>query len=181
MWTLLVFIAYKNALLEWWQALLVWNAITGILCVEFAFAGIPRYCNPINELDEHFPAFRRLDVKYWAKWKCYPGAATILLPRVFFNIWMQIVTAIFLMVVSIGFKFGDKPITGWRKFLIDTAYKICCTTVPLVCFARAKLIDSDFDYSEYLGSDYLKTQTLPKKASTIIANHQSWLDSPILI
>ena len=39
----------------------------------------------------------------------------------------------------------------------------------------------DFDYSEYLGDGYKETQQLPPKASTVVANHQCWLDSLILI
>jgi 1-acyl-sn-glycerol-3-phosphate acyltransferase len=45
----------------------------------------------------------------------------------------------------------------------------------------AKVIESDVDYSEYLGPDYKKKQVLPKKTSMIVANHTSWLDSPVLI
>lgn len=37
--------------------------------------------------------------------------------------------------------------------------------------ARVKLIESDCDYSEFLGKDYKKTQKLPAKASTLVANH----------
>jgi 1-acyl-sn-glycerol-3-phosphate acyltransferase len=39
----------------------------------------------------------------------------------------------------------------------------------------------DFDYTPFLGPDYKETQIIPKKVSTIISNHSSWLDVPILI
>jgi len=50
-----------------------------------------------------------------------------------------------------------------------------------MCFMTMKKHRVDYDYSEYLGKDYLKTQKLPKKASTIVANHQAWIDSLVLI
>lgn len=40
---------------------------------------------PFREVDEsrdsQFPAYRRLDVKNWSKWKFYPGAVTVMLIR----------------------------------------------------------------------------------------------------
>ena len=48
-------------------------------------------------------------------------------------------------------------------------------------FVNLKTNFVDVDYSEYLGPDYLSTQELPPKASTIVCNHQCWLDSLILI
>lgn len=53
--------------------------------------------------------------------------------------------------------------------------------ISLSLMRVTKNVIKDCDYSEYLGKDYLKTQKLPKKASTIVANHQAWLDSLILI
>lgn len=38
----------------------------------------------------------------------------------------------------------------------------------------------DYDYSEYLGADYMETMKLPKHISTIVSNHSSWFD-PILL
>ena len=37
----------------------------------------------------------------------------------------------------------------------------------------------DYDYSKYLGPDYKATQET-KRESTIISNHMSWLDGPIM-
>jgi len=39
----------------------------------------------------------------------------------------------------------------------------------------------DFDYSAYLGPNYKATQVPPKHISTIVSNHSSWLDVPIII
>lgn len=32
----------------------------------------------VEERDSLYPAYRRLDVKNWSKWKFYPGAALVL-------------------------------------------------------------------------------------------------------
>ena len=37
------------------------------------------------------------------------------------------------------------------------------------------------DYSYYLGPDYKKTTVKPKRTSTIVSNHVSWLDVVVLI
>lgn len=72
-----------------------------------------------------------------------------------------------------------EPITGWRSTIIKLIYKI--NLPPILSGYRIRVIESDFDYSYYLGKDYKKTQVLPKKASTIVSNHTSWLDAPVLI
>ena len=81
------------------------------------------------------------------------------------------ITAIFLKLINIGYVFGEKPLEGWRKIIITIAYKICCGLTLLTAGATWKLIDCDFDYSEFLGKDYKKTQKLPEKASMYPSNH----------
>jgi len=34
-----------------------------------------------EEFMNEFPSYRREDLKYWARWKFYPGAVTLLVPR----------------------------------------------------------------------------------------------------
>lgn len=50
----------------------------------------------------------------------------------------------------------------------------------MMAFMSVSFERINYDYSYYLGADYLKTQQLPKKASTVVANHQSWIDNMIL-
>jgi hypothetical protein len=72
---------------------------------------------------------------------------------------------------------GDKPLLGWRKRAIDFAFMGCsflCQRLNGV--SSSKMVDVDVDYSKFLGKDYMKTQKLPTKASTIVSNHTSWLD-----
>jgi 1-acyl-sn-glycerol-3-phosphate acyltransferase len=39
----------------------------------------------------------------------------------------------------------------------------------------------DFDYTPFLGPNYKESCIPPKHVSTIVSNHSSWLDVPILI
>lgn len=72
-----------------------------------------------------------------------------------------------------------EPITGWRATVIKLIYKL--NLPPILSGYRIRVINSDFDYSYYLGKDYKRNQQLPKKTSTIVSNHTSWLDAPVLI
>lgn len=38
----------------------------------------------------------------------------------------------------------------------------------------------DFDYSEYLGPNYKESTPLPKKVSTLVCNHSTWVDTTML-
>ena len=52
---------------------------------------------------------------------------------------------------------------------------------PILSGFPVRVIESDVDYTKYLGKDYKTTQKLPTKVATIVANHTSWLDAPVLI
>jgi len=121
----IMFITWYFGYLSWWQALIIWNAISGITGLELDCASMPRYLNPNEEIDSHYPAFRRLDMKNWNKWRYYPGAATIMLPRAFLLFMQVILISIPIMIASIGYKVGKEPLSGWRKIAIINAYMLC--------------------------------------------------------
>ena len=50
------------------------QAFIGIIAIEYAFYRTKRFREIDEKRDSEFPAFRRLDAKYWARWKFYPGA-----------------------------------------------------------------------------------------------------------
>jgi len=157
-YTCIAILAWYYDYVSWWQALIIWNALTGITALEMDCASIPRYLNPNEEIDSHYPAFRRKDMHNWSKWSYYPGAATIMLPRTGLAVIQISCWSVFILIVSIGFKVGEKPLLGWRKRAIDFAYMSCCgTTLKLTGASSCKMIDADFDYSKFLGKDYLKT------------------------
>ncbi len=128
-----------------------------------------------------FPAFRRLDSQRWRKWMFYPGAVTFFPIRTFISLGSLVLLVFFLRIISIGHRYGQEPLVGLRLWLNKTGYMICVWTIITTSFMSMKINHVDFDYSQYLGKDYLKTQKLPKKCSTIVSNHQAWLDSLILI
>ena len=65
----------------WITVVIVLNAILGLIMFEWAWKDTYRYRNPIKELDDKFPAYRRTDAAKWKKCHFYIGAMTILVPR----------------------------------------------------------------------------------------------------
>jgi hypothetical protein len=60
---------------------LIVQAIIGIVAIEYAWSRLKRFreIDPIR--DAKFPAFRRNDAQYWARWKFYPGAMFLMPTR----------------------------------------------------------------------------------------------------
>ena len=73
------------------------NAISGILLLEWAWKKNVRFREPIQELEDLMPAFRRYDAKNWARWAHYPGAMTIMIPRLFL---VNILSVIFIIIIK---------------------------------------------------------------------------------
>ena len=165
-----------------WLAVLLPNAICGFAVHHLMWQYIERYLVLDEERDKHFPAFRRTDSHIWSYLTFVPGALTIMLWRAYITGGALILLVCWLNVVMIGHKWGKTPLTGLRLWANWFAYFCSSFVIVSASFVRMKKHNVEHcDYSKYLGPDYLKTQQLPKKASTIVANHQSWLDSVILI
>ena len=86
-------------------------------------------------------------------------------------------------IVCIGHSFeNDQPVSGLRKKLIQKAYNtlsMLLLRVGLAIKVQHKYIK--YDYSKYLGQDYLRTQKFPKDISTYVSNHVSWSDIIVFI
>ena len=68
----------------WARALLIAlaaQAVIGFLSLEWAFHRLSRVRDGDEARDSQFPAFRRRDVKHWARWKFYPGAMLLMPTR----------------------------------------------------------------------------------------------------
>jgi len=66
--------------------------------------------------------------------------------------------------------------------MIAFMYHVCCTFFLWVNgIYSTSLTYMEYDYSEYLGEDYKKELTKPKRVSTIVSNHTCWLDVVALI
>ena len=86
-----------------WQVIFILlNASLGLICFEWAWYKMRHYRKPIKELNDLLPAFRRTDAERWSKWKFYPGAVTLLLPRFFFGIVLGMILSIFLFFALLG-------------------------------------------------------------------------------
>ena len=66
---------------SWPSILLITNAVLGIVLLEYTWAKTERFRNPIPEVEAKMKAFKRNDASRWSKWKLYPGAMTVLIPR----------------------------------------------------------------------------------------------------
>ena len=58
------------------------NAVLGIALLEFCFHKTRKLFDGNEERDKKYPAFRRHDLQYWKRWRLYPLAATLLIPRI---------------------------------------------------------------------------------------------------
>ena len=98
------------------NCLLALNAVLGLAAFEWAWFKTRRFRNPIQALDEQFPELRRFDAPHWAKWRHYPGAVTLMFPRILTSFMVFLTMAIVLNIILIGHN-RSKPITGVRKVL----------------------------------------------------------------
>ena len=87
---------------NWQVILLITNAIVGICLLEGAWKKNVRFRKPIVELDQLMPAFRRYDAEKWAKWKHYPGAMTLMIPRFLIGITLGFIFCILISLALIG-------------------------------------------------------------------------------
>lgn len=108
----------------WWFILLVLNALAGITLLERAWVDVSRFRNPNMELEELMPAVKRTDALYWRKWMLYPGAMTLLIPRILFTLVLMCANAVGVRILLIGADL-EKPLIGARKFLINCLFYIC--------------------------------------------------------
>ena len=103
--------------------LLISNALIGICLLEWAWKKNLRFRKPIAELDKLMPAFRRYDAENWAKWKHYPGAMTLMIPRFLTGVLLGFIFCILISLALIG-QSMEEPIKGrCKKCVIRSLYK----------------------------------------------------------
>ena len=66
---------------SWQVILIILNALLGLIAFEWAWYTTKRHRDPPPGLEELMPAFRRVDAHKWRKWSFYPGALTLIFPR----------------------------------------------------------------------------------------------------
>ena len=108
--------------LIWW--LLAINAIAGILIIELEL----KKCKPLMNIDEErdskIPPFRRLDTHNWKRWRFYPGAMTIMIPRVIIGV-SSLAIGITIICLVMGTGTHLRGPRGLRAKIIDILSKIC--------------------------------------------------------
>jgi hypothetical protein len=143
---------------KWWFILLAINAIAGIALLERAWAQTSRFRNPNMEVEELMPAFRRLDALQWQKWKLYPGAMTLLIPRFLFAVTLMCAQLVGIRIILAGANM-EKPLSAARKSMIDCLYYIVWRMIGVLTFFTWHTYEylDEVDYSEYLGVDDAQT------------------------
>jgi hypothetical protein len=103
---------------------LLFNALIGCCCLEWAWHKTLRFRKPNPELNAQFNMFARTDAPHWRKWQFYPGALTVLLPRILIGVLIAVLTIIFVNILLIGQRKSDPIAPGCRKFMLRFFYKM---------------------------------------------------------
>ena len=142
--------------MDLWIIALVANAVLGLCVFEWAWAKFARFRRPNKDLNELFPAMARSDSPKWQKWKFYPGAVTLMLPKIFFCILVFVILLLCLNIVMIG-QAPNQPVTGVRNVLLKFIYKSACLIMGIgglnTWFNSPRYITLDEvnHYEKYLG------------------------------
>ena len=141
---------------EWWFILVSTNAVIGLLWFEYAWAKLARYRDPIKELDELLPAYRRDDALKWSKLWLYPGAVTVLMPRMILMVVSFLLCVMFLRIALVCHD-HRQPLSGFRKGLVRCIYYVnfrFTGVFALFTWHTYRYMNEDeVDYSEYLGTN----------------------------
>ena len=138
----------KDYLQTWQLFLLLTNAMLGVIIFEMAWSKtyvhrtLP---NKLPELHNKMAVFRRLDAEKWRKWQFYPGALTLLLPRL---LLLGIFGVLLLLMLGISLICYDKtkPMSGCRKWIVRGIYVFWAHTISSLAFwtcARYKYISEE--------------------------------------
>ena len=105
-------------LFTFWKILIVINAVLGVFLLEWSWKKFHRHRNPNKELNEMYPAFRRNDAEKWQKWKLYPGAMTVLLPRIII-LTLSLSSITIISYILLRGHDTKKPLQGLRKLFVN--------------------------------------------------------------
>jgi hypothetical protein len=103
--------------LSWYIPFSLYAVLVGFGCRELAFCGLGRYLDGNTERDSYWPAFRRLDMHNWKKSKLFYGAF-IFFFRGPLAITLMVIIAVIAKFCLIGWRIGEKPMTGLRLKVI---------------------------------------------------------------
>jgi len=141
--------------LSWKMILIYMNAILGIFILERKFHATRRHFDKkYDTLSDRFPGFRRTDCQKWYRWKFYPCAMTILIPRIIL-IAITVVIGWAGLCLLLCCHDMEKPIGRIRRFLVQGYYRVILVIVLFLfggCFSTQ--YEKGVDYSKWLGEGY---------------------------
>jgi hypothetical protein len=162
-----------------WVKIFLINWIVNILAIEFlAIRKLQKIINVKEERDSKYAPFRRKDIKWMNRAWLYLTCHLSILKTSF-----AILTCVWCGFANFLITMGTdttKPLTGIRYKLIRFTH-IITSRVVLFCASSAWYIQTKrpkYCYKKYLGPEW-KPDYDVKRCGTVIANHTSFLDSPI--
>ena len=77
----------------------------------------------------------------------------------------------------------DVPMSGWRLRMIRWGYSVATSTALKVLGISYECLDKDFDYTDYLGDNYLTDFKISRscRCATYVLNHTGIVDIVILV
>lgn len=123
------------------------NALLGLIVFEWAWYTTRRLRNPIHELNAQFPELCRPDAPRWWKWKHYPGAMTMMLPRFVLLLLLGPLLALCIKICMCCHD-RNKPMNVVRRWL-------CRTTFNFFIFIMGM-----FGWFTYFGHEYKSQESV---------------------
>ena len=120
--------------MPWWGWILMINGVIGVFLFEMAWLHTRRFRNPNLDLDEIYPAFRRLEARRWNKFKFYPGAVFLFVPRFILMVTFLMIGYGVMGLLMIGHNDPDKPIIGIRNKCLKFWYNFGIRCIGLFTF-----------------------------------------------
>jgi hypothetical protein len=148
---------------DWKITLVIINAVLGLALFELTWHRLRRVRKMDTEfgyINKQFPVYRRIDVNLWARWKFWPGAMTLLIPRFLATFAFFIIAWISVVIILIGVP-REEPLKGCRLKTVTVLFK-ALTRIGLffiACCWVSLNYKQDVDYSKYLGPDSKKLST----------------------
>ena len=134
----------------------LFNAVFGILIVEWVLRKTKRVREVVEERDRMFPAWRRIDAHRMTRCMLYPGAILFLIPRMMALVIGLIIWYVLIATINFGRSKEDlyRQTPGIRSSLTRFVLATGCKLILLgfcICSKKRKV---SCDYSKYLGPDY---------------------------
>ena len=141
--------------LKWFSLFLFFNALIGFILFEWGWYMSHIARNHPKELNDIFPNYRRSDARNWSRLQFYPGALTVLIPRIVILMSGACSLVFFINVTMIG-QDMNRPIGPIRKGILLFWYKLhihFMCIFGIFCLMTSKYITNEEVgwYEEYLG------------------------------